>query len=500
MLPTATSESELLDALPVTVYTTDRDGRLTSVHRPASRFGEDSPSAALPRSDDELRGQRIWDVLGDGTPRARVEQTMALLRAGRVPVGRWEIVRGPADDARVWLAQMTPLHDTSHAVTGFVVSVVDITASHRVREATLDAGIALARGIEVQRAYHEAAHQLRRVLRPDRVTVALAADDDATLRVAYDSGHEDDRRAAELRFASSWRAALDAGEVTTAQSDTGAELTAPLLGANGALGVMTVVVDAIESPEKLADAHRFLAGVAIQTAAAIERARLVAYAGHRRRADTIAEVTAGVAHELRNPIFGISSAAQLLRFRAREDPVVEKNVGRILREVERLNRMVTTLLELGRPVALKLAPGDPDAVWDDVLASERGRLESRAVALRRVRPATPASVAIDAEQLAQVFRSILSNAVDAAPEASDITLHSALLPNGSWRCRLTNGGPPIAPELLPRVFELFLSTKPGSTGIGLALSQRIVEDHHGAIAIDSTAENGTTVSVTLPRA
>jgi signal transduction histidine kinase len=160
--------------------------------------------------------------------------------------------------------------------------------------------------------------------------------------------------------------------------------------------------------------------------------------------------------------------------------------------------MVTTLHELGRPVTLKLAPGDPDAVWDDVLETERGRLESRAVALLRDRTEPPRSIPIDVELLAKAFGSILSNAVEAAPEASDIALSSAVLPNGAWRCRLTNGGPPIAPDVLPRVFELFVSTKPGSTGIGLGLAQRIIDEHRGTISIESSAEAGTTAIVTLP--
>jgi signal transduction histidine kinase len=93
---------------------------------------------------------------------------------------------------------------------------------------------------------------------------------------------------------------------------------------------------------------------------------------------------------------------------------------------------------------------------------------------------------------------VLSNAVDAAPEASDIVLQSAMLPNGGWRCRLTNGGEPIAPELLPRVFEPFLSTKPGGTGTGLAFAQRIIDEHDGTIRIESSSQAGTTVTVTLP--
>jgi len=162
--------------------------------------------------------------------------------------------------------------------------------------------------------------------------------------------------------------------------------------------------------------------------------------------------------------------------------------------------MVGTLVELGRPIVLKVTPGDPDAVWDSVLESERGRLEARAIAIRRTKPDTPALIAMDDEQLTQAFKSILSNAVDAAPVATDISLQSTVLPNGGWRCRLTNGGPPIPAEMLPRVFEPFLSTKPGSSGVGLALAQRLIEEHQGTIAIESATETGTTVVVSLSSA
>jgi two-component system, NtrC family, sensor histidine kinase HydH len=222
----------------------------------------------------------------------------------------------------------------------------------------------------------------------------------------------------------------------------------------------------------------------------------------KRRLEAIGEVAAGVAHELRNPLFGISSAAQLLRFRIADDPVVEKNVGRILREVERLNRMVTALLEYGRHSAAVLAPGDPEAVWDDVLDGERGRLESRGLVLVKERvgavPSGGVLCRIDAEQLAQVFLNVLVNAVDAAPEGSDLTLTYASLPSGAWRCRLHNAGAAIPGEVLARAFEIFYSTKPGGTGIGLALCQRIIDEHGGTIALESAAEAGTALTITLP--
>lgn len=497
MLSTDLLERQLLDALPSSVYALDLDGRVIGGSRTAVRTGDDT-ATTHPSSGADGKGKPVWEVIDEGLSRAQVEHAIRLLRAGRASVVRWELARATSGQHAVVLAQMTPLRDESHAVTGFVVCTTDITSSARAREAVSSAGLALARTTDLDRVWMEAAHQLREILRPDAVVIATVDDNAATPRVVYDTGSDADRRALETRFTGAWRSALDSGNLVTSTVDSTVEVTTPIIGTAGPLGVITITTEAVDSPERFAESLRFLEAVAAHTATAIERAQQIARSGRRKRSEAIGEVAAGVAQELRNPIFGISSAAQLLRFRAREDPVMERNVGRILREVERLNRMVTTLVELGRPIALKLSPGDPDSVWDDVLESERGRLESRAVAVRRIRPDTPTSIPIDGELLAQAFRGILSNAVEAAPEASDITLASVTLPNGSWRCRLTNGGDPITPELLPRVFEPFFSTKPGSTGVGLALAQRVVEAHHGAIGIESTAEAGTTASVTLP--
>jgi two-component system sensor histidine kinase HydH len=182
----------------------------------------------------------------------------------------------------------------------------------------------------------------------------------------------------------------------------------------------------------------------------------------------------------------------------RDDPVIEKNVGRILREVERLNGVVSSLMEYARPAPMRLAPSDPDVLWHTVLAAKRGLLESKALVIRH-HPASPrATCDIDDEQIVQVFIHVLTNAVDAAPEGSDLTLSSTVSPAGAWRCRLHNDGAPIAPEVLPRVFDLFFSTKPGSSGVGLALCQRIVGDHGGSISLESTGDGGTSLMISLP--
>src|SRR5215212_4681553 len=89
----------------------------------------------------------------------------------------------------------------------------------------------------------------------------------------------------------------------------------------------------------------------------------------RERVKVSQVVAAAIAQELRNPVFAIASAAQLLRYRITDDPLIEKNIGRILREAERLNGLVTALLDYGRPAPVRLAAGDPDDVGTEVLAT-----------------------------------------------------------------------------------------------------------------------------------
>src|SRR5829696_1819674 len=386
----AVFERQVLDAVPITIYTTDLEGRITSANRSWSRFARANGGASL-ADETAIAGSSIFDAMSDGAAREQIERALTLLRTGRAPVVRWEFPCNSPETERVFLMQVTPLHDDGeHRVTGFVFSTVDITPSHQSREALIDTGIALSRTIALDRVFQEVGLQVRRAVRCDCFAIAVADDDTAALRIAHQFGYDAEPRALEHELEPVWLEALANGRVVLRHGPRGLELTAPMASAEGVLGAITIVADEIESPDRLDEAERVLATLAAQTAAAIERAWLVRRVEQKRRLEAIGEVSAGVAHELRNPLFGISSAAQLLRFRTREDPVVEKNVGRILREVERLNRMVTALLEFGRPNPLRLAPGDPDAVWDEVLDTHRGRLESRALHLRRTRAETPA--------------------------------------------------------------------------------------------------------------
>ena len=223
-------------------------------------------------------------------------------------------------------------------------------------------------------------------------------------------------------------------------------------------------------------------------------------ASGRERAKTSQRVATAIAHELRNPVFAIASAAQLLRYRVSDDPLIERNIGRILREAERLNALVSALLDYGRPAPVLLSPADPDDVWTDVVEGLRGPLESRALLVRHT-PASPrARCEVDVEQLAHAFTNVLVNAIEAAPEGSDLAIASAVAVDGSWQSRVHNDGTPVSADLLPHVFEPLVSSKPGHAGIGLAVGQRIIGEHGGTLALESSRDAGTTLTIALPAA
>jgi len=220
----------------------------------------------------------------------------------------------------------------------------------------------------------------------------------------------------------------------------------------------------------------------------------------RTRVKVSQNVAAAIAHGLRNPVYGITSAAQLLRYRVSDDPLVERNIGRIMREAERLNALVSALLEYGRPAPIRLAPGVPDDVWIDVLQSHRGALESKALLVQHSVATSHDPFNLDAEQLAQAFSNVLLNAIEAAPEGSDLRIASSIAADGSWESHLQNPGAAVAADVLAGAFEPLATTKSGHVGIGLAVAQRVMTDHGGSISLESDADSGTTVTFVLPPA
>jgi signal transduction histidine kinase len=478
-------------ALPISVFRVDEVGRVLEVIR-ADRFAAGATTADW-----------IWDRLAGTSPREQYEQALRSLAAGRAQMLQWDVTTSLDEfpgGGRALLISMAAAPSADPG-GGFFVTALDVTSSRRAREALVEASLRLSRTIDLDRVYREVVRLARRAVACSDLAIAIADDETSALRIVHRAGYDRpkaDDVALQRRLMPLWLDALANEHQVIERIGDRIEITAPLSSTEGVLGAMTLVVEPGEGLAGIEDAQRSITLLAAQTSAAIERSWLVQRVSTKRRFEAIGEVATGIAHEIRNPLFGISSAAQMLRVRVPNDPSVLRTVTRILGEVDRLNSMVTALLDFGRPQAPALTPGDPDRIWDDVLEGERARLALKRQTLVRTMSPEGVLVAIQPAQLAQVFLNLLVNASDAAPEAGVITLGSHVLPTGGWRVRLHNGGPAIPAEVLPHVFELFYSTKSGGTGIGLALCQRILDDHGGTISIESVPERGTTVTVSLP--
>jgi two-component system sensor histidine kinase HydH len=245
----------------------------------------------------------------------------------------------------------------------------------------------------------------------------------------------------------------------------------------------------------------------------------------RERLALVGELLAGVAHEVRNPLAGISSSAQVLlgRFEPRDERT--RFVRAILDEVNRLDRLVTRLLQFVRPGAPRLQQGSLEPVVRGVLAANEEWLAGAGVVPEVViRPRVP-WVWFDPDLLYQVLLNLVQNAVQAMPSGGRLTvelraLERRLPARGPGRrrgdagarrgsggergrrklvqLRLSDTGIGVAKEVQARLFDPFFTTKPTGTGLGLAICRSILEEHGGSIQVMSRRGEGTTALVEIP--
>jgi len=225
----------------------------------------------------------------------------------------------------------------------------------------------------------------------------------------------------------------------------------------------------------------------------------------RDRLSAMGELASTVAHEVRNPLNAIGMSVQRLR---REYPAVvatesvadREEMIQLLQVVEgetqRINGIVQQFLEFARPP--RLAPRDTDlsAELQSVVDAARPLAASRGVILDLDVKGVGMAV-VDAGQLRQVMDNLLRNAIEATSEGGRVTVVAKSGSKGhAIDVRDTGAG--IASDDLPRIFDLYFTTKPQGTGVGLAVSQQIVSAHGGTIEVDSKPGEGTTMTIRLP--
>jgi two-component system sensor histidine kinase PilS (NtrC family) len=214
-----------------------------------------------------------------------------------------------------------------------------------------------------------------------------------------------------------------------------------------------------------------------------------------RRLAIVGQLAAGVAHEIRNPLASISGSIELLRDAPQVDEENRQLMEIVLREVERLNGLVTELLEYARPRERVLGTIELDGLLQETVRVFSQDRSTSGVAVKL--ETRPARITGDPAQMRQVVWNLLRNAAEAMPQGGEIALSMADEPE--WvELVISDTGSGIPAEDLERIFDPFFTTKTHGNGLGLATVHRIVTEHGGTIAVESKAGAGTEFRVRLP--
>jgi len=236
-----------------------------------------------------------------------------------------------------------------------------------------------------------------------------------------------------------------------------------------------------------------------------------------RRNETLARLgglVAGLAHEVKNPLGGIRGAAQLLAKRFADQPDVGEYTGVMIREIDRLSRLVEQLLTLGAPPTPDPLPLNVHKVIHEVLTLMSTELAARNHTVRlQIDPSLP-DVRGDETQLTHVFLNLIKNAMEAMPDKGTVTITTRMETDfhilrravrgdtagtGKFlRVEVADSGPGFPADAVERVFEPFFTTKPRGSGLGLAICERVVAVHGGDIRAENRRGGGAVITVLLP--
>jgi two-component system sensor histidine kinase PilS (NtrC family) len=220
---------------------------------------------------------------------------------------------------------------------------------------------------------------------------------------------------------------------------------------------------------------------------------------------TIGGMAAGIAHEFRNPLAAISGAAQLLQREQPENSANRRLIDIVARESDRLDHTVGEFLQFSKPsepikefFPLKAAAGEAIQILE-----QAGKLNQKTCRTTN-RIANDLEIWADAEQIKRIFMNLLSNSCQAFGEkGGDIVMEAAEQKNAAAgreeiALKISDNGPGIADQVLPKIFEPFYTTRESGTGLGLAIVRQLVESHGGRIRVETTLGEKTEFIITIP--
>jgi two-component system, NtrC family, sensor histidine kinase PilS len=267
-----------------------------------------------------------------------------------------------------------------------------------------------------------------------------------------------------------------------------ADLTVQVAGMEKTLGV---------SVSPLRDAQDNAVGRVVNFQDLTELRRMELNVQRTERLATVGHLAAGVAHEIRNPLAAISGSIELLRQVPQTSDDDRSLMDIVTREIERLNALITDLLDYANPRALQQVEFDVSRLVSETAAVAQQDKSHAAVEII-VDCEQPLQIRADADKLRQVVWNLVRNACDASPHPGTIRV-ATRRQGDNVLISVTDAGSGISPSQMARIFDPFFTTKRKGTGLGLATCHAIVTDHGGRIDVDSSTAKGTTMTVVLPQ-
>ncbi len=214
------------------------------------------------------------------------------------------------------------------------------------------------------------------------------------------------------------------------------------------------------------------------------------------RLSAVGQLSASLAHEIRNPLASIEGSTNILEQPETSDEMRKEFLGVIRKESQRLNRLLTNLLDFARPKKPELQLVDPSRLIEAVASLVAPTAERSGVTVL-CRAASPALVQCDPELLKQVILNLAINAIQAMPDGGRVEL-SVMPSDGNVRISVRDEGPGVPAQDLEKIFDPFFTTKENGTGLGLSVANQIVTQHGGEITAEPNQGRGMTFSVVLP--
>jgi Signal transduction histidine kinase len=222
------------------------------------------------------------------------------------------------------------------------------------------------------------------------------------------------------------------------------------------------------------------------------------------RLAAVGELAAEVAHEINNPLGGLQNFASMLENEPGNALQTKKYATLMLDGLKRVEMIVKRLLTFSRPYTLRIAENDANAIIISSLEFIEHKTEPCHVSIHKeLNPSLP-PVLVDADHVSMVFINLMVNALESMPDGGALTIKTDICKQheGCVTVHISDTGCGIQPEIKEKIFEPFFSTKNNmgekGLGMGLAISKRIIEDHHGSITIESEVGEGTTFTICLP--